>query len=222
MGAQMVSQPARLTGSRGDRTLSIDERAQSSTEVTQVLRGPWRPSPAVSALERQSPEQRATLLAGAFAIASAVWAPLGIVLFLQRRFTLFLLLTLVAAVLLLAPRPRLLGAPGALRTALGEVGAVMRPFLREVRDASGEALGNVRAGTGPAVRAAGTRTATAMAVVRERGAQARDWTQVRLDELGSRARVRAAAWREAGERAGARSTSGDLQLTDPLSRWIGG
>jgi hypothetical protein len=67
----------------------------------------WQHAGLVESLAAMPRERRETMLAAGFALVAGVWAPLGILAFLARSTTLFLLASLAVATVLFAPRPAL-------------------------------------------------------------------------------------------------------------------
>ncbi len=128
-------------GVRGDGTARLPELPEG-----------WHHAPAVARIARQPLERRHTILAGLFAIAAAVWAPLGIVAFLSRETTLFLLASSAVLVVVAAPRPRTgaAAADGArdladrLAVMARQLAATARHVYDEVRERSGPAAARAR------------------------------------------------------------------------------
>lgn len=88
----------------------------------------WQHAAPVRWLRSQSVERRQTILAAAFALISAVWAPLGVLAVLTQSTTTFLVISLAAAVVLAAPRPSV--GDGDLEERLAGVTTWLREGLR--------------------------------------------------------------------------------------------
>lgn len=69
------------------------------------LPGAWRHAGLVALVVRQPRERRETILAGGFALAAVLWAPLGVLAFMTRNALLFGVLSGAAAIVAAAPRP---------------------------------------------------------------------------------------------------------------------
>lgn len=121
----------------------------------------WRHAPVVGWLAAQPRERRDTLLAGLFAVVAGAWAPAGILFFLARQFTAFLLVSLVVLVVVTAPRPSLAraraGRPVADLTGVGDLAeageqrrlvraaTAVRSSMGALADATGRRIGAFRA-----------------------------------------------------------------------------
>lgn len=107
----------------------------------------WRHSALVTWIQEQPREQRESTLAGLFALLAAVWAPLGILSFLARVFTIFFVVSLLVAVAVAAPRPTAVAvvsrtvreqvAP-ALQRAASDLAAALRHVRRELPGVAAE------------------------------------------------------------------------------------
>lgn len=156
----------------------------------------WQHAVLVRRLDAAEPARREGLLAIAFAVAAVLWAPLGIMAVLAGTEGVFLGLTLLLAVALVAPRPT-----GVAAAATGIADRV-RPLVARGSDAGRTTVTRARRAAGPALSRAWT---TLVGVVRA--------ARERLVAL-------VGAFRDAGERAGDVSAPSGLQ--DPLSRWLDG
>lgn len=109
-----------------------------TTDLPSLPRG-WRHAGAIRWFATQERRRRETVLALAFGVLSAVWAPLGILAFLGRSFTLFLAVSAVLVVLALAPRPAAVGV------AVAGLDERFGPQVRDARAQLVEAFAHVRA-----------------------------------------------------------------------------
>lgn len=165
----------------------------------------WRHAGLVELVARQPRERRETILAGAFALSAAVWAPLGLFAFMTRNGLLFGALSLIAGILAVAPRP-----------------LTVSQAVGDVADRAGPALDRV----GPALTSTRERLAPLMARLRELSARAMPV----LRDLGDRAlpvlrtvvgRVMAAL-NDVGGRVAERVRSADRRVSAAVRRGLEG
>lgn len=149
----------------------------------------WRHSALVAWLRDQPQERRESVLASLFALVAAVWAPLGVLAFLARVFSIYAVVTVLLLVAVAAPRPTAVAyvatafsehVQPALRTAWQQLVVAVRHVRREVPDV----MGMLREEASPHVRRAVDRTGraavSASASIRRGSAHVRE----RLAELG--------------------------------------
>lgn len=167
------------------------EPAGSAGDPARLPAG-WRHAAPVAWLLDHPRERREAILAGAFGLLAAIWAPIGILAFMARVFGIFLAVSLTLAVVLAVPRPRAVAQlTAAFREHVAPATRRLGPALRGARRELGAAVMHVRRelpGVVAAVReeiapvAGRTRDAAASAMARvRRGAT---HTRRRLAELG--------------------------------------
>lgn len=149
----------------------------------------WRHSVLVTWLRQQPRERRETILASLFALVAAVWAPLGVLAFLARVFTIFAVVSALVVVAAAAPRPTAVAAlTGAIRTrVLPELRVAWRGLARASRHVRRELPGVVaqlRDEASPALQRAGERTAASTSKLWSSIKRGAAHTRERLAELG--------------------------------------
>lgn len=165
-------------------------RPSHATDAT--LPSGWRHAAPVQWLLDHPVERREAILAGAFGVLAAIWAPLGILAFLARVFSVFLVVSLLLVVVLAAPRPTAVAqltaalrthvAPAARRIgpALGDAGRQLGAAMTHVRRELPGVVAAVRAEMAPLGRRLSRAGSSTMARVRRGAAHTRE----RLAELG--------------------------------------
>lgn len=106
----------------------------------------WRHAALTERVARQPRERRETILAGAFALAAALWAPLGVFAFLTGSILPFLAASVAAVLVAAAPRPvgasqvigdltdRAAPAVDGVRAFAGSVPERLAPLAARLRD----------------------------------------------------------------------------------------
>lgn len=103
---------------------------EDRTDPPALPRG-WRHSSLVTRIANQPRERREALFSVIFAVAAALWAPLGVAAFFVGRTGAFFLLTLVLVIAVAAPRP---AAP---RDATASLREHLRPAMASARALAG-------------------------------------------------------------------------------------
>lgn len=181
----------------------------------------WQHAAVVRRLNDAPPARREGMMAMGFGLLALVWAPMGIMAVIAGTENVFIGLSVLLAVLVLAPRPTSVAAT------LGQVADGIRPAFHRAAAGARDLTERARTDAGPVTERIGAAARRAGTRLRREVGPALASARAAIVHAGTRARVRAkdlmTTFREAGERGGQVSPSSQSSgLSDPLSRWLDG
>ena len=181
----------------------------------------WQHAAVVRRLDEAPPARREGMMAMGFGLLALVWAPMGIMAVIAGTENVFIALSVLLAVVVVAPRP------ASVATTFAEVADRVRPALQRAAAGARDLTERARTEASPATDRMGAAVRrTGSRIRREAGpalASAREKVVVAARHVRARASDLATTFREAGERGGQVSPSSQSSgLSDPLSRWLDG
>lgn len=181
----------------------------------------WQHAGVVRRLDDAPPARREGMMAMGFGLLALVWAPMGIMAVIAGTEDAFIALSVLLAVLVLAPRPT------SVATTLAALGDRVRPALDRAVSGARDVTDRARTETSPGTDRIGAAARRTVTKVRRAAGPALETVRGKLAHAAVRVRARIAdlrtTFREAGERGGQVSASSQSSgLSDPLSRWLDG